>query len=128
MKLLGVPKLPNGTGEAQATAVFNLLEDWNISDRVQLMAFDTTSSNAGKDAGACTLLEKKLGKMLLSLACRHHIMELIVSKVFDTVMSASTGPNTKLFKRFADYCPNIDRRAAPDVASTFATRPGPSGA
>ena len=26
MKLLGVPKLPNGTGEAQATAVFNLLD------------------------------------------------------------------------------------------------------
>jgi hypothetical protein len=27
MKLLGVPKLPNGTGEAEATAVFDLIQE-----------------------------------------------------------------------------------------------------
>jgi hypothetical protein len=32
MKLLGVPKLPNGTGEAEATAVFNLVQQWNLAD------------------------------------------------------------------------------------------------
>ena len=35
MKLLGVRMLPNGTGEAEASAVFNLIQDWNISNKVK---------------------------------------------------------------------------------------------
>jgi len=37
MKLLGVPQIASGTGEAQANAVFSLIEQWNLIDRVQLM-------------------------------------------------------------------------------------------
>lgn len=37
MKLLGVPKISNGTGEAQATAMFELLEEWNLTERINLM-------------------------------------------------------------------------------------------
>ena len=73
MKVLDVRMLPNGTGEAEASAVFNLIQDWNISNKVKLMSFDTTARNADLKAGACTLLEQKLGKHL-SLACRHHIV------------------------------------------------------
>lgn len=57
MKLLGVPIITNGTGEAQAQAVYDLLQTWNIEDRIVAMCFDTTSSNTGLDKGACTLLE-----------------------------------------------------------------------
>ncbi len=35
MKLLGVPKIPDGTGESQAKAVFDSLENWNLTNRVQ---------------------------------------------------------------------------------------------
>lgn len=38
MKLIGVPKIPYGTGEAQATAVFDLLEDWNLTGRIHSMS------------------------------------------------------------------------------------------
>lgn len=100
MKLLGVPKLPNGTGEAEATAVFNLVQEWNLADRIIFVSFDTTASNTGVYSGACVLLEQKMGKELISLACRHHILELIVAKVFDTLMGLSSGPNIKLFQRF----------------------------
>ena len=103
MKLLGVPQLQNGTGEAEATAVFNLIQEWDLADRINFMSFDTTASNTGVYSGACVLLEQKLGKNLVSLACRHHIMELIVAKVFDTLMGPSSGPNIKLFQRFGDY-------------------------
>src|SRR6218665_2959608 len=65
------------------------------------MSFDTTASNSGNKAGACVLLEHKLNKPLLNLACRHHIHELIIAKVFETVIErASSCPQTKLLQRF----------------------------
>uniref|UniRef100_A0A2S2PCY9 Uncharacterized protein n=1 Tax=Schizaphis graminum TaxID=13262 RepID=A0A2S2PCY9_SCHGA len=108
MKLLGVPKIPNGTGEAQATAVFELLEEWNLIERIHFMSFDTTASNSGVKAGACVLLEKKIKRDLLSLACRHHILELIIESVFNALMGASSGPNIKIFQRFAEKWNEID--------------------
>lgn len=111
MKLLGVPRLPGATGEAQAAAVFTLLEEWNISDGVRCMSFDTTASNTGRKAGACVLLEQKLNRDLISLACRHHIHELIVAKVFSVLMEPSSCPDINLFKRFSEYWPSIDRES-----------------
>lgn len=64
------------------------------------MSFDTTSSNTGAKRGACTLLETKLGKQLLHLACRHHVFELVLEAVFSKCMGPSTGPDILLFKRF----------------------------
>jgi len=99
-KLLGVPKVHSGTGDAQATAVFSLIQDWNLNDRVQYMSFDTTSSNTGLKSGAWMLLEQKLGRNLVSLACRHHVMELIIAKVFDTLMGTPSEPNKIISKIF----------------------------
>ena len=85
------------TEEAEATAVFHLVQEWNLADRIKFMSFDTTATNTGAHAGACVLLEKKMGKDLIhvSLACRHRVMEFIVAKVFDMlmVMSPSSRPN-----------------------------------
>src|SRR6218665_3067502 len=70
-QLLGVPKLyGGGPGEAQATAVAQLLQEWGVVDRVSAMCFDTTASSTGHRNGACVLLEQKLEKDLLHLACR----------------------------------------------------------
>ena len=44
-ELLGVPKLVSGTGEMVATAIFNTIADWSISDQVSAMSFDTTALN-----------------------------------------------------------------------------------
>ena len=109
MKLLGVPPLENGTGVKQANAVFALLNEWQVADRVKLMCFDTTASNTGSKGGACVLLEEMLNKTFLSLACRHHTHELIVAKVFDQLMGTSSGPNIKIFQRFGDSWDGIDK-------------------
>jgi hypothetical protein len=109
MKLLGVPKISNGTGEAQATAVFELLEKWNLTERINLMSFDTTASNSGVNTGACVLLQKKIKRDLLSLACRHHILELIIERVFNALMGASSGPNIQIFQRFSYDWNKIDK-------------------
>jgi hypothetical protein len=99
-QLLGVPKLTAGTGEQQAAAVFQLLKEWKLSEDVVGMCFDTTASNTGRLKGACVLLEKKLGRSLIYLPCRHHIMEVILTGVFNTLYEPSSGPNILLFQRF----------------------------
>jgi hypothetical protein len=109
-QLLAVPKLLNGTGEAMATAIHNALQDWNIDKHVRAMCFDTTASNTGKLAGACTLLEHKLGRRLLSFACRHHILEIVLEKACSISLNIpSTGPDIGIFKRFQSVWSSIDQ-------------------
>jgi hypothetical protein len=99
-QLLGVPKLISGTGEAQACAVYKLLVEWRLTDSVKAMCFDTTASNTGHRTGACVLLEQKLDKDMLYLACRHHVFEIVLASVFKESMGMSSGPDIAIFKRF----------------------------
>ena len=104
-------KLARGTGEDQAAAVCMALEEWGIADRVRAMFFDTTSSNTGRIAGSCVLLEQKLGNELLSsLACRHHVMELIIGAVFQVCLGSTSSPEVPLFKRFQGHWQFIDQQ------------------
>lgn len=99
-QLLAVAKIPSASGEAQAAAVFEAIEASCLTDNIRAMCFDTTSLNTGHKSGACVLIEQKVKKELLSLACRHHIMELIISTVFEVCMGVSSSPEVALFKRF----------------------------
>jgi len=108
-QLLGVPKLTSSTGEAQASAVACLIENWGLVDRIASMCFDTTSSNTGNRNGACVLLEEKLGKKLLHLACRHHIMELVLAAAFHDSFGVTSGPDVAIFKRFQMNWTNINQ-------------------
>ena len=58
VQLLGVPKLPNGTGSEIAKAVHNALEEWELTERVIGLSFDTTSSNTGPKKESCVLIEQ----------------------------------------------------------------------
>lgn len=119
-QLLGVPKLPSGTGEAQASAVVNSLGEWGVADEVCALCFDTTASNTGHRSGACALIEQKLDRDLLYMACRHHVMELVVGAAFEKTVGsagASTGPDILLFKRFKEQWPYIDRASFKPAAS-----------
>jgi len=88
-QLIGVPKLATGTGKAQAQAVVQQLEEWQVTDQVGAMCFDSTASNTGKNNGACVLIEQKLDKKLLHFACRHHIFELLLASVFKETIGVS---------------------------------------
>jgi hypothetical protein len=101
-KLLGVPKLPTGTAEHAANAVFAAVEQWNLADNIAAMSFNTTSVNTGHLSGVCARLEAMLGRDLLWLACRHHVMEIILAKVFTLCFGPSKGPDIPIFKRFKD--------------------------
>ncbi|KAF2902851.1 hypothetical protein ILUMI_03334, partial [Ignelater luminosus] len=84
-QLLEVPLIPSGSGKEISNAVFNTLEKWDLVDNVQAFVFDTTSSNTDRFNGACTLLEMKLGRNILFLACRHHIFELVFQAAMSSV-------------------------------------------
>jgi len=56
-KILGIVKLPYGTGTAQASATHQLLELCSMTSDVVATCFDTTSTNTGTVNGACSLLE-----------------------------------------------------------------------
>lgn len=50
-KLLGVPKLVSGTGANAANAVYNVLTEWSLENKIVGMCFDTTSVNTGLKNG-----------------------------------------------------------------------------
>ncbi|KAG0721904.1 hypothetical protein GWK47_045496 [Chionoecetes opilio] len=75
------------------------------------MCFDTTSANTGAINGACTILQQKIGRPLVSLACCHHVHELVLEKAFSTCLGSSSGPEITIFSRFKDYWSYINQSA-----------------
>ncbi|XP_038113187.1 uncharacterized protein LOC119767778 isoform X1 [Culex quinquefasciatus] len=104
-KLLGTPALVKGTGEEGGKSVYGLLRKWKCDKFIQGLCFDTTSVNTGRTNGVCANLEKLLGRELLWLACRHHVLELLLSKAFCICFGPTTSPETNLFKVFKENWP-----------------------
>jgi len=109
LQLLAVAKLPSGTGAATASAVYDASMAWGICDKVKCMSFDTTASNTGPRNGACILLEQKMDKDMLWLACRHHMLEIVLESVVVLCLGSSQAPEILLFKRFKKAWSTIDR-------------------
>lgn len=110
-KLLGVPKIEAGTGINISESIFDLAVEWKIDDKVEIICFDTTSSNTGPYSGSAVLLEQKLNRQLLYLPCRHHIYELVLRCIFDLYMPASTAPDVPLFNRVRNDWRYIDAKS-----------------
>ncbi|CAH1099025.1 unnamed protein product [Psylliodes chrysocephalus] len=97
--LLGVPVAQKGTGEQMAEVVIREVHRFGLSDNIIGMSFDTTWSNTGLIQGACTRIERELGRTLLWLACCHHIHELILKGVFEECCNIpSSGPDIQSSK------------------------------
>jgi hypothetical protein len=108
-QLLGVPITANSSGEEQAIAIYECLHEWGLLKTVKAMCFDTTASNTGRLKGACVILEQMLGRELLYLPCRHHILEILLRGVFDKKMGSTSGPHPDIFNRFITAWPKIDK-------------------
>jgi len=101
-ELLGVPTLASGTGYNESTIAHNLLELWKHNNKVQvgLLGFDTTTSvNISCFNRVYVLLEDKVGRELLWLACRRQVMELILARIFTLYCDPCNSPFTAIFKR-----------------------------
>ncbi|KAG7160665.1 hypothetical protein Hamer_G029582, partial [Homarus americanus] len=99
-KLLGVPKKERETGEAQAEACLEATKSWNVEKLVKGLVFDTTASNTGLHRGACVRIEDELEQELVWIACRYHVLEIMLSDVFSLICGSTGSPETILFKRF----------------------------
>lgn len=107
-QLLGVPGLDKGTGDVQATAVQKLLDEWDVASNVCGMVFDTAPANSGDKLGACVLLETKLQKLLLHLACRHHVYEVVLKKAYKVSFGGTSGPHIQQFNKFKNEWHTLD--------------------
>ena len=108
-KLLGIPTIEDSTGASQHRAVVHLLNNWGILKNVIGLCFDTTASNTGRFKGSATTIESTIGKSVLWLACRHHVYELHVKHVSDSIIGKRNTPSEALFVRFQKEWPNIDQ-------------------
>ncbi len=55
--------------------------------------FCSLKKDEKRNNGAFVLMEKKLGKPLIYLACRHHMLEVIPKNVFEKTVEASSSPD-----------------------------------
>ena len=104
-KLLIVPKLAEGTAVLTGQAVYDAAKEWNLVDNIIGMCFDTAASNTGLKEGACVHLMKYVKRNLLHVACRHHVLELVVGAAFTVCFDPSSGPGIPLFRRLVKWWP-----------------------
>ena len=85
------------------------------------MGFDTTSSNTGVHKGACTLLQQMLNRNLLWMACRYHILELVIGSTFKTLFGDTKSPECTLFKDLKKSWDSLDLNSftLPDIPSSY---------
>jgi len=103
-KLLGAPELPQDCntkfGPKVASLTHDLLMHWKCADSIKAMVFDTTSANTGHISAACISIQEKLGRQLLWCPCRHHIGEVILSRVWKSLnIEPSNSPQVSIFSR-----------------------------
>lgn len=119
--ILCIAKTLDGTGKTEAQTVKAALDDWGVTDKIVACGFDTTSSNTGKFAGACVILQQLLDRQILWLPCRHHILELIVGAAFTEIFGDTTGPEVTLFKvlKTSWSSLNLDDLQIPDIPKPY---------
>ena len=108
LKSSSLQETEDSTGETEAASVTETLEDWNVTSKVIAVGFDTTTSNTGVNKGVCIRLQKSLKTPLLWMACRHHVLELILGKAFSELFGESSGPEIPLFKKLQDVWYDLD--------------------
>lgn len=83
--------------ENHISAVVTAIEDWGSSERIIRMCFDTAVSNTERRSGPCLHIEQKL----FHFASCYHILELVLSAVFQAQMSLTMSiRDVPIFKRF----------------------------
>lgn len=92
-QILSADCIKDGTGRTQATAVNGSLRAWGCESKVTVACTDTTPSNTGRHTGAVVLLEKDLARILVYLACRHHLLETIPKHLFNETIEKSSSPD-----------------------------------
>ncbi|KAG8177771.1 hypothetical protein JTE90_010347 [Oedothorax gibbosus] len=109
-QLIGVPEIENSKRLSQAKAVFSEINKWGAAEKNRGDVFRHYCCEyrlLERHVYFITTLFPK--KHLLYLACRHHILELLLKAVFESKFGATTGPQPEMFKKFQMKWPVIDK-------------------
>ena len=99
--LLGVTPVPTSSGEDQYNGVMKPLKEFNLESKIELLCFDTTSSNTGIHKGSLIRISTELNKYLILLACRYHVSKLRITHFCEAMTNEkTTAPDNFLFKHF----------------------------
>ena len=107
------PGIERASGRAQMEGAVEGLQELGVLERIMGLTYDTTASNSSVLVGTAALLEEEVGKALLKIPCRRHILDLFGKNLRKIVVGrATTGPGHPLFLKFAreweNIRPNID--------------------
>jgi len=91
--------------EMLAYLTVDLLSSWKCGGSVENMPFDTTASNTGHMTAACVPIPQRFGRALLWSACAHHVVEVILSHVFDAmkIIEPSKSLEVTAFAKFRKH-------------------------
>lgn len=110
-QILNCAFLRNGTAQAVAEQVLESLKAWDLTEFVRGKGYDTTNVNSGEKNGAGVILERFLGRKLLDLPCRHHVLELILMTAYNAVFKEkTTSPDDNMFKTFRETWDQMDHK------------------
>lgn len=109
-KLLAIKDLPSSSAKSQADAVLHEIHSWGLSEKVVGTAFDTTAVNSGRKNGTALMVERALKKKTLYIACRRHILELVVKAVYecDSMFGHNNTPQWEEMKVLSENWENLD--------------------
>ena len=97
------------TADNEAQKIVQVLNESNFNkENIGALVFDTTSLNTGHKNGIVVQLEKYLGRNLLQLECRHHVLELVVGASCSLVYGPTSGPKEDFFKSLIDQWSLLD--------------------
>ena len=80
----------------------------SISSKLLAFIYDTTNKNSGIHNGIAIRLEREFGFKRLKLPCRHHILEVALGGIMESVYGESDSPNESTFQVLCNNWENID--------------------
>lgn len=89
---LGPYTLSNHGAEAIASKIIEVIEIYNLHNRIVGIVCDTENTNTGYLTGVCVRLEEFLERDLLYFMCRHHIYDLVLKHIAEFLFGHSTAP------------------------------------
>ena len=102
------PGIERATGQAQAEAAVEGVQDLGVFENVVGITYDTTPSNSSVSVGTAALIEEERGVQLVKAPCRRHIWDLIGKNLRKVFLGRNIGgPGHPLFLRLCKEWPNI---------------------
>ena len=90
----------DGKAEPTATMIMEVINEWNLQDRVAALFFETAVTNISAKGGVCLWPQRILGRHLLNLTCQHHVLELVLEAVFSALVPEVSGsPGITIFQQ-----------------------------